>query len=490
MTESAHKSKGFFGQTDLTQGKIYKTILRFSLPILISYFLQNLYSIADAAICGYTLSASEVAGVNDTGSISFLFLQFAFGCTAGMSVFVANGAGNNNMENARKSFAMQIVLSAIIVIFVTVISMFTIKPLLGLLGVKPSKGDVNGEVYKAAYTYIAIICGGMVGQYFYNFICCILRSIGDSFTPLLFLIISTVLNIALDLLFIMGFKLGVAGAAIATVTSQAISAAGCFIYTFVRYKDLRLKKSDFKFTFKQAMRTLLQGVPLGLQFSVLAFGILTMSNGVIAFDKTAEGVMVSGTPAQIGYGAACKIGSLFATPYNALGTAMISFCGQNDGAGNYERIRKGVTQALIIMFILSAIVLAVGLLLTINGAYQYIFLAHNKITPESIKYGNIYLYTVLPMYAFVGAIFVLRNAIQGLGKPLFPFLAGVAELVARIVICLVLPQALNGGAITNEAKNIAFYALSFADVGAWIAADIFLVIATVIYVYRRKPQPL
>lgn len=477
------------GKIDLTEGKIWVTIVKFSIPILLSYLLQTFYSIADAAICGYTLSAEEVAGVNDTGSISFLFLQFAFGCTAGMSVLIANSIGKKDPADTRKAFATLILLGFLIIAVVTCIGLFTVDPLLRLLGVTPSDSAVNDAVYNAAHTYISVICGGMIGQYFYNMICSVLRSVGDSVTPLVFLAVSTVLNITLDLLFILGFRWGVAGAAAATVVSQCISALGCFIFTFIRYKELRLRFADFKaIRLRYAVRSLWQGVPLGLQFSVLAFGIITMSNGVIAFDKSPTGVMAAGTPAQIGYSAACKLDSILATPFNALGTAMLSFCGQNHGAGRYDRVKRGVTQALCIMLVLTAFDITAGLLLSIGGAYQHIFLAADKITAETIRYGNVYLYAALPCFGFLGGIFVLRNAVQGLEKPLYPFLAGIAELAARIGICLLLPSLVNGGPIDSSSGTLTYFCLCLADPGAWIAADILLGIAAVRYVYKRKPK--
>lgn len=487
MHAQAPKKNRAGGQSDLTEGSTAKTILLFSLPIFLSYVLQNLYSVADAAICGHVLGAHEVAGVNDTGSISFLFLQFALGCTSGMSVLLARKAGEHDADGLRKAFAMQILLGVFLVIVVTAISLCTIRPLLGMLGVRNSSDPVESAVYRAAFTYITIICAGMAGQYFYNLICCVLRSIGDSKTPLLFLGLSALLNILLDLLFMAVFGWGVAGAAVATVASQALSAVACFIFTFVRYPQLRLHTADFKaFTFRGAGYALWQGVPLGLQFSVLAFGIVIMSRGVISFDALPDGGMKDGTPAQIGYSAACKLGALFTTPFSALGTAMLSFCGQNNGAGKYDRIKRGTTQAMGISFLLSLLVLGAGFLLCIGGAYQHIFLAADKITPESIRFGNLYLFTALPFYFFLGGIFVLRNVVQGLSKPLCPFLAGIAELIARIAVCLLLPPLLNGGAVTCLASNAAFVGLSLGDPVAWIAADIPLTVAAVRHVYRRK----
>ena len=488
------RQKKLLKQVDLTSGTIWKKILFFSLPILLSYMLQNLYSMVDAAICGHTLSASEVSGVGDTSPITFIFLQFAFGCTAGMSVIIADHAGKKDHDSVRKAFATQILLSIFIIIVVSGISLLTIKPLLKLIGIAPSNDQVSNEVFKAAYTYLMIICGAMAGQFFYNVICCVLRSIGDSVTPLIFLAISSALNIGLDLLFITVFHWGVAGAAAATVISQSLSAIACFTYAVIRYKELRLSVSDFKaFSFQKAMRTLWQGVPLGLQFSVLAFGLITMQNGVISFDRLPSGEMVAGTPAQIGYGAACRMDNFFMTPFNALGTAMISFTAQNHGASDYQRIRKGTLQCFYMMLILSAFALCVEFLLSLNGAYQHIFLAKDKITSETIRYGKLYLYSAVPFFATLGALILVRNVVQGLGKPLFPFLAGVAELVGRILICLFLPVLVNGAPIDANATSSAFFWLGFADAGAWILADLVLLYPLIKYVILHKsdqPEPL
>ena len=488
----ARKKEGtkLIKQMDLTNGSIWKKILLFSLPILLSYLLQNFYSMADAAICGHTLSASEVSGVGDTGPITFIFLQFAFGCTAGMSVIIADHAGKKDPENIRKAFAIQILLSVFIVLVLSGISLLTIKPLLRLLGIAPSEDAVNQEVFEAAYTYLMIICGAMAGQYFYNVICCVLRSIGDSVTPLIFLAISSALNVGLDLLFIMVFHWGVAGAAAATVISQSLSAIACFTYALIRYPQLRARASDFKaFTFKKAMRTLWQGVPLGLQFSVLAFGLITLQNGVISFDKLPSGEMIAGTPAQIGYGAACRMDNFFMTPFNALGTAMISFTAQNHGAGDYKRIQKGTLQGFYMMLVLSAFALLVEFLLSINGTYQHIFLAKDKITSETIRYGNTYLLSAVPFFITLGSLILIRNVVQGLEKPLFPFLAGVAELAGRILICLFLPPLVNGAPIDVNASSAAFFWMGFGDAGAWILADLVLLYPLIKFVILHKDKP-
>ena len=247
-----------FQPVELTQGECWKTILAFSFPIIVSYLLQQVYTISDAAIVGQTLTAQEVAGVNDTSSLIFIFLQFAFGVSAGFCVVTSCNVGAHNPAGVRRSLTTQIVLSAVLTVILTVLALLLLDPMLAWINVTPD----NGEVYRAAYTYCAIIFAGIGAQLFYNFICSFLRSMGDSVTPLAFLLFSTVLNVGLDLLFIIVFRWGVAGAAIATVSAQLISTLGCFAYAFSKYPELRLHQEDWQITRHDVTRHLIQGIPL------------------------------------------------------------------------------------------------------------------------------------------------------------------------------------------------------------------------------------
>ena len=471
---------------DLTQGCIWKTLLAFSAPIFLSYLLQNMYSIADAIICGQTLSSYEVAGVSDTSSISFLILQFAFGCTAGMSTLLAASAGKNDEYGVRKSFATQIKISVVISIILTVVGLLSLDPLLKIIGIEKSDQPTNNQLYVAAHTYMTIIIAGMFSQYFYNLICSTLRSLGDSLTPLMFLVVSSVLNVGLDLLFIAVFKWGVMGAALATVISQFISASGCMVYSLVRYPQLRVKLADFKIDFKYELNHVIQGVPLGLQFSILAFGLIALANGVVSFDKTVEGVIIVGAPAQNGFSSANKVINVLNLPINALSTALISFTSQNDGANKPDRIRRGYVQSIFMMLILYALSVGLGFLMSINGAYQYVFLSREKISDASINYGWLFMLSHLPMLFSLGFLLLSRNLIQGLKKPLFPFLAGVMELVSRILICLYVPQLVNGAPINCDASSAAFFSLCFADAGAWLAADLILIPTAVVLLTKMN----
>ncbi len=469
-----------FDPIDLTHGGIYRVLFAFMIPIFLSMAFQLLYTMTDAVIVGQTLSSNEVAGVQDSGSLVFIVLEFAFGCSSGFSVIIARKTGEKDYDGARQSLLIQIILGAVITVVLTALALWAIDPMLGWLHIAPSATDPNmEEVYEAAHTYLLIIFSGLFSQMFYNIVTAALRAMGDAFTPFLFLVFATALNIVLDIVFIVSFHWGVAGAAWATVLTQSLAGLGSWIYAFARYKKLRLHKSDWHIAFRSFWEHLRNGLPLGFQFSILAIGIIIMQEAIISFDIDPSGLAVAGVPAELGYGAANKLNSILMAPLNAIGTAMLSFVGQNHGAGREERIRKGFKAALVIGLASWAFVMTVGLLLTINGAYQYIFLAADKVTPDSIAYGNAYLYVSVPTLVFLMVLFVARNTLQGLEKPLWPFLAGIAELLARSLICLYLPSAVNGGPIDSSAGLGAFFAASSADPMAWLAAGILMAIPVI-----------
>ncbi len=468
-----------FQPIDLTEGACWKTILRFSFPIILSYLLQQVYSISDAAIVGQTLSAEEVAGVNDIAPIVNIFLQFAFGVSAGFCVITSCNVGSHNQPGVRRSLATQIVLSSVLTVLLTGLALLLLNPMLAWINVAKD----SGSVYTAAFTYCAIIFAGIGAQLFYNFICSFLRAMGDSVTPLVFLLFSTILNVGLDLLFILSFHWGVAGAAIATVLAQLISTVGCFLYAFSKYPELQLHRPDFAITKNDITQHIVQGVPLGLQFSVLSIGIITMQSVIVQFDMEAGRIVSSA--AQTGFGAANRLHMLTMTPLNAFGTAMTSFTAQNLGASKFDRIRKGSLQAALIMAILCALSMAIGLLMTIDNAYFHIFLSADKITPETIRFGNTFLYVDYATYLMLGGIFLMRNCDQGIGKASYALIAGAAELVARIVVSTYLPAAIVGGAVSASASPLAFYGLCAADPAAWLVADIALSIPFVKNILRQ-----
>ncbi len=467
---------------DLTAGTPWRVILRYAVPIMISYLLQQIYVLTDAVICGQVLSAEEVAGVNDTFPLTFIFLQFAFGCTAGFSVLTAGCVGAGDRRGVRRSFAAQIYLSLGISVVLTVLSVVLLPWMLGLIHVTP----INKTVYDAAYIYCLVIFLGIFAQMGYNFICGILRSFGDSVTPLVFLVFSTLLNVGLDILFLVPFRMGPAGAAIATVLAQLLSMLGCFAYTLLRHPELRLGREDWRVGGASLLSHLRQGLPLGLQFSILAVGIIVMQGAVVRFDIAENGIMVPGTPAQNGFSAANKLINFLMALYNGLASAILGFNAQNYGKSDYRRIRQGTRQSLIIMLIMYAFCLTAGLLLSIGGAYQHIFMSEDKISEASVRFGNTYLYVDFILYFILGFLIVTRSAVQGITKVGYVLGAGVAELVSRVLICAYLPALVNGSATDASASLASFAAVCFGDPGAWLLASLVLLVPTVRYIFRMQ----
>lgn len=471
---------------DLLSGDEGWVIFRFSVPIILSYLLQQIYTISDAAICGQTLGVDDIAGVNDVFPILFIFLQFAVGCTAGFSVITSIAAGRGDQARVRRSFAAQLVLGGVLSLALTGVAVLTLKPLLRFIGLS----EANPGVWRAAYQYSLVIFLGIFAQLYYNLICSVLRSLGDSTTPLIFLLFSTVLNIGLDLLFILAFRLGVIGAAAATVLAQAVSALLCLIYAFGKYPELHLSGQDFRAELSVYAQHLSQGLPMGLQFSVLAIGIIVMQRALVGFDIGPDGIMAAGNPAQNGFGAANKLNNFLMCPMNALSTAIVSFNAQNLGAGRQDRIRRGTVKSLLIGLAMYLILGGIGMLLTIRGAYQYLFMSADKITAATIRYGNLYLYVDLSMYFALMVLFVFRSGVQGVGHAEFTLVAGCAELIARVLICAFLPKLVNGGAIDSSASVGAYIALCFGDPGAWVLAVVSLIYPVARYLFggARKKQ--
>ena len=420
--------RDLFHPVDLTHGTCWRTILQFSLPVILSYLLQQVYTISDAAIVGQTLTAQEVAGVNDTTSLVFIFLQFAFGVSAGFCVITSCCVGCRDQAGVRRSMAAQLVLSAGLTVLLTALALVLLNPMLAWINVTPE----NPEVYRAAYTYCGIIFAGIGAQLFYNFICSFLRSMGDSVTPLLFLLGSTVLNVALDLLFILVLRWGVAGAAGATVTAQLISTVACFAYAFSKYPDLRLHKEDWRITGLDLKRHIVQGVPLGLQFSVLAIGIIVMQSVVVKFDMI-DGQMVSHA-AQNGFGAANKLNSLIMTPVNGLGAAMTSFTAQNLGAGYTHRIRKGIRSAGLCS---AAFCIVISVLVCAFAApLMGIFI--DPAETAILAAGVHYLHIEGACYLGIGILFLLYGYYRAVNQPQMSVVLTIASLGTRVALAYLL----------------------------------------------------
>lgn len=482
------KFKKLFDPIDLTSGKISKTFSLFLIPIILSMIFQQVYSLTDTIIVGQNLNQFEIAGVNDAVPIANMILNFSIGCTSGFSLVLSRSIGEKNLTTAKKSVFVQIILTILFAVLLTILGYFLIDPLLAWVKITPSKVNTSmQQIYEAAKSYLTIVfLFGILSQMLYNMIGAILRALGDSFTPFLFLVIACLLNIGLDILFIVPLKMGVKGSAYATILSQFIAAIGAFIYAFIRYQELRLHKEDFKVTPSLVFEHIRLGVPLGIQWSMIFVGVIIMSAAVIPFDMVDATTMVNGNPAQVGYGVSNKLGGILMCFFSAIGTAVLSFISQNKGAKNVERIQKGFRFASLLTVFVALFVMLIGFLLSINGAYQYIFLSKDKISEASIKYGNSYFYVALPFYIPLGLIYVGRNVVQALEKPFFPFLSGLVELLSRTLICSFLPTLINGGAITANANFMSYIMVCFADPITWVLCCFVVMIPSIYYLNKMK----
>ncbi|MBD7916018.1 MATE family efflux transporter [Clostridium sp. Sa3CUN1] len=428
---------------DMTTGNPVKLILTFSIPLLIGNIFQQFYSMADTIIVGRYLGVDALAAVGSTGAMAFLVNGFVIGLTSGFAVLVAQRFGATDDEGVKKAFASSLILSSIMTIVVTAISMLSAKPLLELM-------NTPDNIMKDSLSYIIIIYAGNIAIIFYNMLASILRALGDSKTPLYFLIIASILNIVLDIVFIVNFNMGVSGAAYATIISQSISAILCAIYIIKKFPILKLKKKHFKIRKNYIQKQLRIGVPMALQFSITAAGAMVLQAALNNF----------GYKIIASYTAASKVQQLVMQPAVTFGVAMATYSGQNLGAGRIDRIKEGVKKCSIISIIVSIISTIVVVLF--GGTFTKLFMSGNDL--EVISYAKQYLNTVSIFYIPLGLIFIYRNTLQGVGESFVPMMAGFAEMVARTVAAFTLPLVLD------------FTGIALADPAAWIAAIIPLTI--------------
>ena len=457
--------------------EFYANLIRLIIPMIVQQGITSFVSLLDNVMVG-RLGTESMSGVAIVNQLLFVFNLTIFGGLAGASIFGAQFYGKGDHKGVRYALRFKLIFSVLMAVIAIVALLFFNNPLISLFLTESESGGDLVLTLSEAKNYLFVMLIGLIPFSFSQSYSSTLRETGETVSPMTASIIAIVTNFVLNYILIFGSfgapRLGVVGAAIATVAAQLISTLGCFLYAFLKYPELRLHREDWRITRRDVTRHLIQGIPLGLQFSVLAIGIIVMQSVIVQFD-TLGGEMVSNA-AQNGFGAANKLNNLLMTPLNGLGAAMTSFTAQNLGAGDHARIKKGTVQALIIVWTMCLISIAAGLLLSRGGGYLYIFLSPDKVTAETMRYGNTYLYVDLSLYLFLGFIFVVRNCVQGIGKPQFVLGAGAAELAARVSVCLLLPPLIAGGPVNSDAPRAAVYALCFADPFAWMAADAVLLV--------------
>lgn len=429
-------------QTDMTMGKPFKMILNFTIPVFIGNIFQQFYSMVDAIIVGKFVGTKGLAAVGATGTITFLILGFLMGLTAGFTVLTSQKFGAGKMDEMRQTVGNAAVLSAIVSAVMTAVSMIGMRSLLVFM-------HTPADIFDDAYAYIMIICGGIFAQVLYNILASILRALGNSKTPLYFLIISAILNIVLDLMFIIVFHWGAPGAAWATVISQGISGVLCLIYIVKYVPELKLKKSDWKLRGNLVKIQISVGIPMGLQYSITAIGTMMVQSALNILGSYHVAAFTAGN----------KIENIFTQAYVALGTAMATYNAQNIGAGKLERVREGFRKAHLIGIGYSIVT---GIVLVTVGKYlSYLFISDNAA--EVIPMVDTYLRCVGIFLIPLHFVNVLRNGIQGMGYGILPMMAGVAELVGRGVTAVI------------AAGKKSYFGTCMASPMAWIIASALLI---------------
>lgn len=426
----------------MTEGRPLPLILQFAVPLLIGNLLQQTYNIIDAAIVGRILGADALAGVGASSSVQFLVLGFCIGICCGFGIPIARSFGAQDYDKMRSDIFHGMALTGIFAVALTVLCAVLCPQILHLL-------STPEDIYANAYQYLFIIFLGIPFNLLYNLMSGIFRSVGDSRTPFIFLAFSTVLNIGLDLFFILALHLGCAGAAAATVIAQAASGTLCFIYMRKKMPILRLNRQDCCLDGDTVKMMLSMGLPMGLQYSITAIGSMVMQSA----NNGLGSIYVSG------FTAGMRIKQFAMCPFDALATGVSVFCSQNLGAGKMQRIKTGIRQGTVIGILYG---LFAGLVIIFFGrTLSLLFISgeNKEVLDASAKYLRCMGY----FYWSLGILNVCRMCTQGLGFSGRVVFAGLLEMVARCVVSLCFVPV------------FGFTAICFADQSAWLSACFYIV---------------
>ena len=427
---------------DMTHGSPVKLILSFWFPMVLGNLFQQVYNLADSIIVGRFVGVKAFAGVSATGSLNFMIIGFLLGLCSGCAIPVAQAFGEGDPHRMRKYFANALYLCGGIAALMSVATALAARPILRWIG---TPEDIMDE----AYGYIVYIFGGMFAVMLYNLSGSVLRAVGNTRTPLYFLVFSCAVNVGLDLLFVVGMGMGVTGAAVATVAAQLLSGLLCMWVIFNKYDVLRIQDEEWRPDGACLSRLSGIGLPMGLQFSITAIGSLIMQTAVNSL----------GTVAVAAIGAGAKVYTMFVCPFDAMGATIATWCGQNLGARRIDRVRQGVRISVLSMTVYAFVALFAVRLLGRPMIGLFITGGETAVIDKAVQYLNMVVMFFIPLLL----IFVLRNALQGLGYSRVAMLAGLFELVGRafVAFALVGPYGFDGAILANPA--------------AWIMADALLI---------------
>ena len=424
----------------MTEGNPLGLILGFSIPMLAGLLFQQMYNLVDTIIVGQTLGDSALAAVGSTGSINFLINGFCMGICSGFAIPVAQRFGAESYDSMRKFVGNSIILSAIFAIVITTfVSIFCFQ----ILEIMQTPEDI----IELAYSYISIIFFGIPVTFLYNLTAGIMRSLGDSKTPTYFLIMAAGINIVLDIVFIIVLGMSVDGPALATVISQLIAGLSCLIYMKKKFPILKLKRSDLKLGPHHSQVLISMGIPFGLQYSITAVGSVILQTAVNGLGTIAVASMTAGA----------KVSMFVVCPFDALGGTMATYAGQNVGAKNIPRVKKGVWTAQLL-----GTIYAVFIFIVLYFAGRYILRLFTS-TDIVIEQAMMFLLANGITYTLLAAVNIFRFAIQGMGFSTFAIYSGVMEMIARILVAF------------TFVPMIGFSGAIWASPVAWLFAVIFLV---------------
>lgn len=415
---------------NLTKGRPLRVILHFAVPLYIGQLFQLGYGLIDTRIIGSILGEASLAAVGATASLSDLLIEFINGVICGFGIIVATCFGAGEEKSLQKAIGGTVVLSVALTAVVSGACLLFLPQILSFLNIAPF-------LYEQAASYIRIIIAGLIATTLYNVCAAILRAVGDSFTPLLFLILSNLLNILLDYLLILKLGTGVGGAAVATVLSQALSAVLCFGYMKKKYPRLTLRPADLKPEKEMYGQLLPRGLSMGFMLSFVLMGSLALQTAINALGMN---IIVAHTGAR-------KATSLFLMIFFVLGTALATYCGQNLGAEEYGRIRQGIRDT--VLFSLGWYLLVLVIVFTLSPKLISVITASGE--PEVIENGALYLKVNASFYFLPAIICILRNSMQGFGDSKSPLVSSLVELVGKVLIAwLLVPSLGYMGVVLSE----------------------------------------
>ena len=473
MKKFGIRLKHFFDPIDLTKGNILRVLLTFSIPVFISVFLVQLYGILESFLYGHSLLDIEIMGISNANASLYFVTNLVSGLSVGLSVISGNAIGANDIEKTRKSFVVQLLLTLVSTLIFTLIFLPTIDPLLEFTGVSK---EANSIIYEQSRNYIFAIYLGMIFESLFYFLLNYIRSIGETSFSLVYVIGMIIISTSFNLLFVMVCQLGVYGVAISKYLGEFLVFCGGLLFLYIKRKDLRIKKEDFKFSFKFIAQHIKVSLPYGIQFAVIGIGLIFIQKTINSY----------GDNAIVAYNYSTKYVDVMMSMFSALGTTILAFASQNYGAKDYVRVKKGFWYSCVIALIIGALWVVLGVTTSIDGKYLNLFLSQSSY--DALNVGNFIYYTsTYSIIAFsfspiLGLVFITRNFLIGIKRPLFPFLSGLGETGERISASYLYGKIADP---INPLSNSGFFGFAFGQPLSW-CMSVIIMLPPILYLFFSK----